>query len=250
MLRAHAVNSKIVALPCTYDALSSKLVEKAGFPVVFPSRFSVASSFGLPDTGYIAFQEMTTRIQEAVRQVQETVIADWDTGYGSPMNVRRTVRGFALAGAAGIMIKDQTLIHGYKEALALVRRFIEFGVDCVFVEAMPHKETIQRLSRDVNVPCFANIIEGGKTENTSAQELASLGYCAVSFLFTLVAAKLKGIREARHSLKASLTAGAPPTILSYDEICRGVGFDEYYATEERYQYAGAMTGSRGYQWHD
>jgi methylisocitrate lyase len=93
MLRAHADNSKIVARPCTYDDLSSKLVEEAAFPAVFLSGFSVASSFGLPDTGYIAFQKMTTRIQETVRQVQVPVIADGDTGFGSPMNVRRTVRG-------------------------------------------------------------------------------------------------------------------------------------------------------------
>jgi 2-methylisocitrate lyase-like PEP mutase family enzyme len=82
-----------------------------------------------------------------------------------------------------IMARTDSLIHGYKEALARVRRFIEIGVDCVFVEAMSDKETMQRLRRDVNFPCFANIIEGGKTENISAQELASLGYCAATVLF-------------------------------------------------------------------
>jgi methylisocitrate lyase len=35
-------------------------------------------------------------------------MADGDTGYGSPMNVKRTVESFARAGAAGIMIEDQT----------------------------------------------------------------------------------------------------------------------------------------------
>jgi 2-methylisocitrate lyase-like PEP mutase family enzyme len=50
---------------------------------------------------------MTTRIQEVARQVTIPIMADGDTGYGSPVNVRRTVQGFALAGAAGIMIEDQ-----------------------------------------------------------------------------------------------------------------------------------------------
>ena len=31
-----------------------------------------------------------------------------DTGYGSPMNVKRTVECYAMAGAAGVMIEDQT----------------------------------------------------------------------------------------------------------------------------------------------
>src|ERR1700750_2671407 len=62
----------------------------------------------LPDTGYIAMQEMCDKIQESVREVSVPVMADGDTGYGSPMNVKRTVESYALAGAAGVMIEDQT----------------------------------------------------------------------------------------------------------------------------------------------
>ncbi len=51
---------------------------------------------------------MVSRIQEVHRQVRIPILADGDTGYGSPLNVRRTVGGFAKAGAAGIMIEDQT----------------------------------------------------------------------------------------------------------------------------------------------
>ena len=35
------------------------------------------------------------------------LIGDGDTGYGNAMNVRRTVRGFARAGCAAVMIEDQ-----------------------------------------------------------------------------------------------------------------------------------------------
>src|SRR5262245_26600048 len=35
------------------------------------------------------------------------VIGDGDTGYGNPMNVRRTVAGYARAGFACVMIEDQ-----------------------------------------------------------------------------------------------------------------------------------------------
>ena len=66
------------------------------------------------------------------------------------------------------------------------------------------------------------------TENLSAVELAELGFSAVAYPFYLVAAKLKSIREALQSLKASLPVGAPPKILSADEVCKGVGFAQYW----------------------
>lgn len=92
-LEAHNDPSKILAHVCSYDALSSRLAEEAGFPILFLSGYALSSSFGLPDTGYIAFQEVALKIQEIVRQVSIPIVVDGDTGYGSPMNVRRTVEG-------------------------------------------------------------------------------------------------------------------------------------------------------------
>ena len=108
MIEANSDPKKILAHCCSYDGLSSRLVEEAGFPMVFLAGYPVASAYGLPDTGYIACQEMCETIQNVVRQVNIPVMADGDTGYGSPMNVKRTVECYALAGAAGIMIEDQT----------------------------------------------------------------------------------------------------------------------------------------------
>jgi 2-methylisocitrate lyase-like PEP mutase family enzyme len=70
--------------------------------------YPVASAYGPPDTGYIACQEMCDTVKNVVRQANVPVMADGDTGYGSPMNVKRTVECYALAGAAGIMNEDQT----------------------------------------------------------------------------------------------------------------------------------------------
>ncbi|KAK1853975.1 carboxyvinyl-carboxyphosphonate phosphorylmutase [Colletotrichum chrysophilum] len=292
MQEAHDDPSKIIAHVCSYDALSSRLCEEAGFPIVFLAGYAMASAFGLPDTGYIAFQEVAAKVQEVARVTSVPILVDGDTGYGGPMNVRRTVEGFATAGAAGIMIEDQTwpkrcghtagksvisrseayarwqaavdarnegldiwimartdsLILGYDEALARARKAIEIGVDAVFVEALPDRETMARLRKDLDFPLFANIIEGGKTENLSAKELGELGYCGVAYPWTLVAAKLRSIRETLEALKGSLTVGKPPTVLSYAEVCDGVGFNKYFELEERYQYDGRTNGANGHQW--
>lgn len=99
---AHGDPSKILANVCSYDALSSRLCEEAGFPVVFLAGYPMASAFGLPDTGYIAFGEVVNKIQEVAREVNVPILVDGDTGYGSPMNVRRTVQGYVM-----IRLKDE-----------------------------------------------------------------------------------------------------------------------------------------------
>jgi 2-methylisocitrate lyase-like PEP mutase family enzyme len=87
---------------------------------------------------------------------------------------------------------------------------------------------MQRARQEVDAPVFANITEGGKTENLSTKGLAELGFCAVAYPWTLVAAKLKSIRETLEGLKGSMAVGPPPQILSYSEVCEGVGFNKYW----------------------
>lgn len=53
---------------------------------------------------------MTEVVQEVGRladAVEIPIVADADTGYGNPLNVRRTVRELERAGAAAIVIEDQ-----------------------------------------------------------------------------------------------------------------------------------------------
>ncbi|KAB8077622.1 carboxyvinyl-carboxyphosphonate phosphorylmutase [Aspergillus leporis] len=275
MLEAHRDPQKILAFPCSYDGLSSRLIEEAGFPMLFLSGFAVSSSYGLPDTGYIAMEEMCSKIQETVRVTSLPIMVDGDTGYGSPMNVRRTVESFAAAGAAGVMIEDQTwpkrcghtkgksvvsrgeayariqaacdarnegqdifilartdaLIHGWEEAMTRAQEFKRLGADAVFVEALPDRESMKRCVEELDMPMLANIIEEGKTENLSAKELARLGFSAVAYPWTLVAARLKSIRDALEGLKRSMVEGtAPPRIVGYSDVCEGVGFNQYWVS--------------------
>ncbi|KAF7195225.1 Carboxyvinyl-carboxyphosphonate phosphorylmutase [Pseudocercospora fuligena] len=279
-LEASQDASKIIATPCTYDGLSSRLVQESGFPMIFLSGFAVSSTHGLPDTGYIALEEMCSKIQETARQVSIPIMVDGDTGYGSPMNVRRTVQCFAQAGAAGVMIEDQTwpkrcghtkgksvvsrgeayarikaavdarnegqdvfilartdaLILGWEEAMTRAKEFIKLGADAIFVEALPNRESMKKAIFELQIPMLANIIEGGMTENLSAKDLAEMGFACVAYPWTLVAAKIKAIKDALEGLKDSLMIGAPPQILSYEEVTKSVGFREYWDLEQRYKY--------------
>jgi 2-methylisocitrate lyase-like PEP mutase family enzyme len=100
---------------------------------------------------------------------------------------------------------------------------------------MPDKKTMELAAKSYDIPMMANIIEGGKTEELSAKDLAEIGYAAVVYPWTLVASEVKSIRDTLENLKKSLTVGAPPLILSYDDVCEGVGFNKYWDQEEIYK---------------
>ncbi len=95
-------------MPCCWDALSARLIERAGFPLTFMSGFAVsAARLALPDTQLISYAEMLDQGRAICDAVEIPVIGDADTGYGNALNVKRTVTGYARAGFAAAMIEDQ-----------------------------------------------------------------------------------------------------------------------------------------------
>lgn len=107
-LRAALAAGEPVVAPGSYDALSARLVEQAGFGAVYMTGFgSTASLIGRPDVGLLSGTEMVDNAARIVSAVNVPVIADADTGYGNAINVLRTVRAYEQAGVAAIHIEDQ-----------------------------------------------------------------------------------------------------------------------------------------------
>lgn len=106
-LRALLTGKEILLAPGAYDGMGAKLIEKAGFPLVYATGGGIARSMGFPDLGLLSFTEVLQRVKEIVRATTLPVIADADTGYGSAVNVIRTVKEFEDAGAAAFHIEDQ-----------------------------------------------------------------------------------------------------------------------------------------------
>jgi 2,3-dimethylmalate lyase len=99
-----------VVAPGAYDALSARLVELAGFDVVYMTGFgTTASLIGRPDVGLLGGAEMVDNARRIVAAVDVPVIADADTGYGNAINVVRTVQSYEQAGVAGVHLEDQVM---------------------------------------------------------------------------------------------------------------------------------------------
>ena len=107
-LRSLLAEPGVLVMPCCFDALSARLVERAGFPLTFLSGFAVsAAKLALPDAGLLSYGELAAHGRDVTSAVRIPVIADADTGFGNAVNVKRTVRGLAAAGFACVMIEDQ-----------------------------------------------------------------------------------------------------------------------------------------------
>ncbi len=136
-LRALLAEDVCHVMPCCWDGLSARLIEQAGFPFTFMSGFSVAAGrAGLPDTGLLSLGEILDTGRAITGAVSIPVLGDGDTGHGNAVNVRRTVREFARAGFAAVMIEDQVSpkrcghtgvkeVVGRQEALTRIRAAIE-----------------------------------------------------------------------------------------------------------------------------
>lgn len=99
-----------VLAPGAYDALSARLVEEAGFDVVYMTGFGTSAGLlGRPDVGLLGLAEMVDNVRRIVAAVDVPVVADADTGYGNPLNVVRTVQEYERAGVAGLHLEDQVM---------------------------------------------------------------------------------------------------------------------------------------------
>ncbi len=109
-LRQLLSKDQILVVPASYDMVSAKLIERAGFEAVYLSGYGhSASHLGLPDAGLICFSEMLERLHHLVSAVAIPVIADGDTGFGGVLNIRRTIQEYEGAGAQAIQIEDQEI---------------------------------------------------------------------------------------------------------------------------------------------
>lgn len=93
-----------------HDPVSARLVEQAGFPALHLGGYVAAATvLGAPDVGLLTYTEMVNHIARCIAASNLPAIADADTGYGNPINVQRTIRGFIRAGVAGCHIEDQVM---------------------------------------------------------------------------------------------------------------------------------------------
>jgi 2-methylisocitrate lyase-like PEP mutase family enzyme len=135
----------ILTLPGVYDGISARVANTLGFPALYMTGYgAVASALGVPDAGLASVTEMLDRVRCIAAAIDVPFIADGDTGYGGLLNVDRTVRAYAAAGAAGIQIEDQEVpkkcghtefrrVVPYADAIQRIRVAVDARPDADFL---------------------------------------------------------------------------------------------------------------------
>lgn len=96
-------------LPNCWDAISAKILERAGYAAIATASAAIAWSHGVADGENLTRDELIDAIRRIVRSVDVPVSADIEKGYGdSAQQVGETVRSILDAGVAGINLEDST----------------------------------------------------------------------------------------------------------------------------------------------
>jgi len=219
--------------PLAHDALSARLIERAGFRAfAIGGSAMLAARYALPDLGIAALGEMADGIRDIASATSLPFLADGDDGYGEAKSVARTVAIYERLGVGAILIEDQrrdrkqpraekargvvevaeivqklrvamdvrespdTLIIGRTDAygalgldaaISRAERFLDIGVDGIFVAGLKTEDEYARVGRELKgATLSAAVFEGVGTPWLTPRTLGEMGYAHVSFPASVV----------------------------------------------------------------
>ena len=133
---------------------------------------------------------------------------------------------------------DALAVEGIEAAFDRAERYLECGVDALFIEALRTPEQMdaacQRFAH--RIPLLANMVEGGKTPVQSAQELGGRGFRIAIFpggTARAVAHTLQGYYASLHTHQT--TAPFKERMLDFDGLNALIGTPELMERGRRYK---------------
>ncbi|KAG6945577.1 hypothetical protein JG688_00016486, partial [Phytophthora aleatoria] len=269
-LRDLLEHDALAVMPCCFDGLNAKLIERAGFDVAFMTGFGVSAVHGLPDTQLLSFGEMVrsaATVCESLRNagmagiMLEDQVAPKRCGHTAGKAVVSREEAFARVRAAVdarregqfdlvIMARtDARGTHSLDEAIARCKEFARLGADITFPEAPQSVEEMETYCREVPGPKMANMVENGLTPVLLPEQLGQMGYNLAAYPITLLSASIKAMEEALRLLKyqtggerkedtgenATPSAELDNLLCDFAHVKDVVGFTEYYVEEARYK---------------
>src|ERR1043166_936387 len=94
-LLRRALRHGCVVMPGAFNAITARLIERAGFPAVYVSGAGLANAtVGVPDIGLLTLDEVAQLARYIASAVRIPALVDADTGFGGLKDVACTVQQF------------------------------------------------------------------------------------------------------------------------------------------------------------
>jgi 2-methylisocitrate lyase-like PEP mutase family enzyme len=247
LLRKLHGGPEVLVLPNAWDAISARIVEAAGFPVVATTSAGLAAVLGYPDGQRIPQPEMLFLVRKIAKSVEIPVTADVEAGYADPvqtaldliscgavgMNLEdmvgdqllpvetqvetiRAIRAVTAAEGVPIVINARTDIYlgqtgdpatRFDRAVERLNAYWEAGADCVFAPGVSDAELIGRLAAAVKGPLNVIAVPG----SPSIAQMKGLGVRRVSLGSGFSRVALGNARRFLGTLRAEGTFGGLTT---------------------------------------
>jgi 2-methylisocitrate lyase-like PEP mutase family enzyme len=98
-----------LVMPGAHDAISARLIARAGFKAYFIGGFPlVGARYGLPDVGLAALGEIAAGVRDIIAACDHLpVLVDGDNGYGDVKTAVHVLHTYERMGAGAIFFEDQ-----------------------------------------------------------------------------------------------------------------------------------------------
>jgi len=130
---------------------------------------------------------------------------------------------------------DSRAINGLHEAIERAQSYAEAGADIIFMEALQDEEEFSTVTKHIQKPMLANMVEGGKSPLMSAHELENMGYKIVIFPNSVTRVVAKAAQDLFSELKEKgTTAGMKDQMLNFSQLNQLLGIQRYHELENKY----------------
>lgn len=123
---------------------------------------------------------------------------------------------------------------GLDAALRRAEQYLRAGADALFIESPESKDELAIIGKTFDVPLIANIVEGGRTPQPTAQELQDMGFAMAIYPGLGFLAMGHALDKAYSHLKDKGDTIDYPAIADFGDFSQLIGFQKVWDFDEKY----------------
>lgn len=121
---------------------------------------------------------------------------------------------------------DARTTLGLDEALRRGEMYAQAGADVLFIESPESEEEMRRICSRFDLPCLANMVEGGRTPVMSRERLQEIGYQVAIFPVTSMLAAAQSFAQVYEQFQAQGSSkGLATPLHDFQGFSQMMGFD-------------------------